>query len=313
MVVMTISPAMVKELREKTGAGMMDCKKALDENKGDMEAAIDWLRTKGLASAAKKSGRVAAEGLVAVASLPDKSGAALVEVNSETDFVARNDTFQSLTEVSAKYALEVKGELDGLLKHTCPQKGKSVSEVVTESIATIGENIQIRRSVMLSVNPGVVAAYVHGAIKPGMGKIGVLVALQSTGDKGKLEEFGRQIAMHIAAARPEALTREEVKAESLERERVIFKEQAIASGKTPEIAEKMVEGRIRKYYEEVVLPEQLFVIDGKTRISDAVASFAKELGSPVEIVAFERFALGEGVEKKEEDFAAEVAKAAGAA
>ena len=313
MVVMTVSPALIKQLRESTGAGMMDCKKALDENNGNMEEAVDWLRKKGLASAAKKSGRIAAEGLVAVAAKPDMSAAAMVEVNSETDFVARNDQFQGLADVSSKYALEVKGDLESLLNHTCPVAKKTVTEVVTESIASIGENIQVRRSVMLSVNPGVVATYIHSAIKPGMGKIGVLVAVKSEGDKAKLEAFGKQIAMHIAAARPEALTREEVKADSIERERAIFKEQAIASGKTPEIAEKMVEGRIRKYYEEVVLPEQVFMIDGKTRITDVIAAFAKELGSPVEIVAFERFALGEGIEKKEDDFAAEVAKAAGVA
>lgn len=310
---MTVSPALIKQLRENTGAGMMDCKKALDEANGNMDEAVDWLRKKGLASAAKKSGRVAAEGLVAVAALADKSGAAMVEVNSETDFVARNDQFQKLAETSCKYALEVKGELDALLKHTCPTAGKSVSEVVTESIASIGENIQVRRTVMLSVNPGVVATYVHSAIKPNMGKIGVLVALQSEGDKDKLEAFGKQLAMHVAAARPEAMNREDVKAESLERERAIFKEQAIASGKTPEIAEKMVEGRIRKYYEEVVLPEQLFVLDGKTRICDAVTAFEKELGTPVKLVTFERFALGEGIEKQTDDFAAEVAKAAGMA
>ena len=309
---MSITPAMIKELRESTGAGMMDCKKALTEAGGDMEAAVDWLRKKGLASAAKKSGRVASEGLVGVAAKDDKSAAAVVEVNSETDFVARNEQFQELTEAASGYALEVEGELEKLLAHTCSVHNKAVSEVVTESIATIGENIQIRRSAALSVNPGVVATYIHGSIKPNMGKIGVLVALKSEGDKAKLEEFGKQLAMHVAAARPESITREGVNSDIIERERAVFKEQAIASGKPEEIAEKMVEGRIRKFYEEIVLPEQVFVIDGKSKVSEAVEAFAKELGSPVEIVGFERFALGEGVEKKEEDFAEEVAKAASA-
>lgn len=311
---MTISPAQIKDLREKTGAGMMDCKKALTESNGDMEAAIDWLRTKGLATAAKKSGRVAAEGLVAVSQSSDRKKAAVIELNSETDFVARNDQFQAIAEAAAKYALETNGDVEQLKNFTCPKAGKKVADVITDGIATIGENIALRRSAQLSVGTGVVAAYIHSAIKPGMGKIGVLIALESEGDADKLEAFGRQIAMHIAAARPEALTREEVKADSLERERAIFKEQAIASGKTPEIAEKMVEGRIRKYYEEVVLPEQVFVIDGKAKVSEAVAAFAKELGKPVAIKSFIRFALGEGIEKDNGgDFAAEVAKMAGAA
>ncbi len=310
---MTISPAMIKELRESTGAGMMDCKKALVEAAGNMDEAVDWLRKKGLATAAKKSGRVAAEGLVSVSQSADKHSAAIVEVNSETDFVARNEQFQTIVEASAKYALEVKGVLEHLLNHTCPVAGKKVSEVVSDAVATIGENIMIRRTTMLQVNPGIVATYIHSAIKPGMGKIGVLIALKSQGDVTKLEAFGRQLAMHIAAARPEALTRDEVRAEKLEREREVFKDQAIASGKTPEIAEKMVEGRIRKYYEEVVLPEQVFVIDGKAKVSEAVEAFAKELGSSVEIAAFVRYELGEGIEKIVDDFAAEVAKVAGVA
>lgn len=310
---MSITASAIKQLRETSGAGMMDCKKALTEAGGDMDAAIDWLRTKGLATAAKKAGRVASEGLVGVASNEDSSVAALVEVNSETDFVARNEQFQGLVETAAQYSLEVKGELEGLLAHTCPANNKSVSDVVTDTIATIGENIQIRRTAAISVNPGVVCSYVHNAIKPGLGKIGILVALQSEGDKNKLQEFGKRLAMHIAAARPLALTRDGVDGTAIERERAIFKEQAIASGKPAEIAEKMVEGRIRKFYEEVVLPEQEYVIEGKIKVSEAVENFAKEIGSPVSIAAFERFELGEGVEKKEEDFAAEVAKAAGAA
>lgn len=310
---MSISASAIKELRETTGAGMMDCKKALTEANGDMEVAVDWLRKKGLASAAKKAGRVAAEGLVGVAAKEDGAAAAMVEINSETDFVARNDQFQKLVEATASYALEVGGDLEKLLAHTCPSAGKPVSDVITDAVATIGENIQLRRTAALSVNPGVVCVYIHNAIQPGMGKIGILVALQSEGDKDKLQEFGKKLAMHIAAARPLSMTREGVDATAIERERAIFKEQAMASGKPAEIAEKMVEGRIRKFYEEVVLPEQEYVIEGKIKVSEAVENFAKELGSPVSIAAFERFELGEGVEKKEEDFAEEVAKAAGAA
>lgn len=306
---MSISPAMIKELREKTGAGMMDCKKALTENNGDMDAAVDWLRTKGLAQAAKKSGRIAAEGLVAFASANGKG--ALIELNSETDFVARNDKFQDLAENIAKAALNADGDVEKLKTLDCG--GKPVEVAITEAIATIGEHMNLRRTTVLSVSNGIVACYIHSAVKPGMGKIGVLVALESEGDKAALETLGKQIAMHVAAARPDALTAEEIDPANLERERAVFKEQAMASGKPAEIAEKMVEGRIRKYYEEVVLLEQVFVIDGKTKVKDVVEAAAKDVGKPVKLVAFERFALGEGLEKKEEDFAAEVAKAAGAA
>lgn len=312
---MSVSPSQIKELREKTGAGMMDCKKALSESDGDMDAAIDWLRTKGLAQASKKSDRVAAEGLVAVKQAENRKQAAAIELNSETDFVARNEQFQTLADAFAGYALQTGGDVEQLKEHTCSQSGKPVKEVITEAIATIGENILLRRAAMLQVENGVVATYTHSAVKPDMGKIGVLVALESEGDPDALEQFGRQLAMHIAAARPEALTRDEVKAEQLERERAIFKEQAIASGKTPEIAEKMVEGRMRKYYEEIVLPEQIYVIDGKARVSEAVEAFAKEIGQPVTIAGFVRFALGEGVETDngDGDFASEVAKMAGVA
>lgn len=297
-----MSANLIKELRERSGAGMMDCKKALDEVKGDMEAAIDWLRKKGLASAAKKSGRVAAEGLVAVAS--SGTTAAVVEVNAETDFVARNDQFQALAEGIAKQALTA-ANTEALQTAN--------KDAVTNAVATIGENMNLRRSAKLSVKDGVVATYVHSAIKPGMGKIGVLVALESTGKKDVLEALGKQIAMHVAAAKPEAISRETVDTSKLDRERSVLIEQAIASGKPKEIAEKMVEGRIRKYYEEVVLPEQLFVIDGKTKVSDVVKAAEKDAGAPIKLVAFERFALGEGIEKVADDFAAEVAKAAGAA
>lgn len=305
-----MSAQAVKELRERSGAGMMDCKKALDANNGDIEAAIDWLRTKGLASAAKKAGRVAAEGLVAVAS--NGTSAAVIELNSETDFVARNEQFQALVHEVAQEALASGTDIEALKKQKAAS-GKTIEEEITSAVATIGENMTLRRISTLSVNDGVVATYIHGAVKPGMGKIGVLVALESTGDKAALETLGKQIAMHVAAAKPEALTREEIKADSLERERAVFKEQAIASGKPAEVAEKMVEGRIRKFYEEVVLLEQAFVMDGKTKIADVVKAAEKDAGAPITLKAFTRFGLGEGIEKVVDDFAAEVAKVSGVA
>jgi len=303
-----ISPALVKELREKTGAGMMDCKKALDETKGDLEAAVDWLRKKGLASAAKKAGRTAAEGLVAVATKGAKG--AIIELNAETDFVARNEQFQQLVAAVAQYALESGEDVEKLKAHMCPVNKKPVQEVIASAIGTIGENMNLRRSATISVKQGVVASYIHGAVVPGMGKIGVLVALESSGDTSKLEALGKQIAMHIAAAKPEALNVADVNKDSLARERNVFKEQAMASGKPAEIADKMVEGRIRKYYEEVVLNEQLFVIDGKTKISQVVADTAKAIGADVKLAGFVHYVLGQGVEKEASDFAAEVAKAA---
>lgn len=305
-----MSSALIKDLRERTGAGMMDCKRALDENAGNMEAAIDWLRKKGLASAAKKSGRVAAEGLVAVAT----SGltAAVVELNSETDFVARNDQFQELVAQIAQQALSTQGNVEAL-KSQKVSSGKTVADAITDAIATIGENMNLRRCTSLSVKEGAVATYVHSAIKTGMGKIGVLVALESKGDKEKLLSLGKQIAMHVAAAKPEALNKDQVDASKLERERSVLRDQALASGKPAEVVEKMIDGRIRKYYEEVVLLEQLFVIDGKTRISEVIKAAEKDVGAPITLTGYERFALGEGVEKQEDDFAAEVAKAAGIA
>jgi elongation factor Ts len=295
-----ISAQKIKDLRESTGAGMMDCKKALTEANGDMDAAVDWLRTKGLAAAAKKAGRVAAEGLVAIAAAAGK--AALIELNSETDFVARNDQFQTLAETIAKAALD-KGAND-------VAQMESVQPLVTEGIATIGEQMNLRRVAYLEEANGVVAQYIHTQVKPGMGKIGVLVSLKSSGDKMKLEALGRQIAMHIAAARPESLNRDGISAEMLNRERAVFKEQAIASGKAPEIAEKMVEGRIRKFYEEVVLTEQVFVLDGKTKVADAIKAAEADVGGEITLTGFKCFRLGEGIEKKEDDFAAEVAKVA---
>ncbi|NFV79794.1 translation elongation factor Ts [Magnetospirillum aberrantis] len=303
-----ITAALVKELREKTGAGMMDCKKALGETAGDIEAAIDWLRTKGLAAAAKKAGRVAAEGLVAVAAGGTKGVA--VEVNAETDFVARNDQFQGFVSTFAQVALANGDDVEALKAAEFPGAGKSVQEQLTALIATIGENMNIRRAKRLEVSAGVVASYVHSAIAPGLGKIGVLVALESTGDVAKLEALGKQIAMHVAAANPLFLDTTSVDQGALDREKAVLTEQALASGKPAAVVEKMVEGRIRKYYEEVCLLEQVFVIDQENKISKVVDNAAKEIGAPVKLTGFARFALGEGIEKEESDFAAEVAAAA---
>lgn len=302
-----ITAAAVKELREKSGAGMMDCKAALTENDGDMDAAIDWLRKKGLSAAAKKAGRAAAEGLVGM--VVDGSVGALVEVNAETDFVARNETFQNFVAKVAQIALESGEDVDSL-KAADYGDGNSVEEATVNQVATIGENIGLRRSARLSVASGTVAGYIHNQIAPGMGKIGVLVALESDGDAAKLEEIGRQLAMHVAAAQPQFLDIGSVDTSALDREREVLSEQARASGKPEEIVEKMVEGRLRKYYEEVVLTEQTFVIDGETKVSKYVEAAAKDLGSPIKIAGFERFTLGEGVERREEDFADEVAKLA---
>ncbi len=299
-----ITAGLVKDLREKTGAGMLDCKKALIETAGDLEAAVDWLRKKGLAAAAKKAGRIAAEGLVAVAA----SGArgAIVEVNAETDFVARNEQFQAFAKAAAEVALAQGGDLERTVSAGFPGGG-TVAEKLTALIATIGENMSMRRATGLAVSSGVVVSYVHNAIAPGLGKIGVLVALESSGDAGKLGGLGKQIAMHVAAANPSALDVSSVDPAALVRERAILVEQASASGKPPQVIEKMVEGRLRKYYEETVLLEQVYVVDGESRVKDVVAKIAKELGVDVKLAGFRRFALGEGVEKKQEDFAAEVA------
>jgi elongation factor Ts len=299
-----ITASLVKELREKTGAGMMDCKKALTETAGDLEAAVDWLRKKGLAAAAKKAGRVAAEGLVAVAASGPRG--AVVEVNAETDFVARNDQFQSLARAAAEAALTVGDSLDAI--RAAPiAGGGSVGDRLTTLVATIGENMSLRRSAVLAVPAGVVASYVHNAVSPGLGKIGVLVALESAGDPERLLALGKQIAMHVAAANPSALDIGSVDPAALDRERAILSEQAAASGKPAQVIEKMVEGRLRKFYEETVLLEQLYVVDGESRVKDVVAKAAKEMGSGVKLAGFLRYALGEGVEKKQEDFAAEVA------
>lgn len=300
-----ITAALVKELREKTGAGMMDCKKALNETNGDVEAGIDWLRTKGLAAAAKKAGRVAAEGLVVALSEGNKAVA--VEVNAETDFVARNEQFQGFVRTLGEIALQQGDDIEALKKADYPGAGKTVEEQLTALIATIGENMNLRRAARLEVSQGVVASYIHSATAPGLGKIACLVALESAGDAAKLAEAGKQIAMHVAAASPQFLNVDSVDAQALERERVVLTEQAQESGKPPAVIEKMVEGRIRKYYEEVVLLEQVFVIDGETKISKVVEAVAKDIGQPVTLTGFVRFALGEGIEKEQSDFAAEVA------
>jgi elongation factor Ts len=298
-----ITAAMVRDLREKTGAGMMDVKKALVESNGDAEAAIDWLRKKGLSSAAKKSGRVAAEGLIGVASSGTK--AAMVEVNAETDFVARNEQFQGFVGTVAKIALEAGEDVEALKAAAYPGAGHTVAEELTRLIATIGENMTIRRAKVLSVGSGAVATYVHSAVKPGLGKIGVLAALEAADGGDAVLTLGRQIGMHVAAARPEALDISAVDTSALERERAVLTEQAQASGKPPAVIEKMVEGRIRKYYEEVVLLEQVWVHDGESRVKAVVQKAGATL------VGFARFQLGEGIEKETTDFAAEVAAAAG--
>ncbi len=306
-----ITADQIKTLRETTGAGMLDCRKALTENAGNMDAAVDWLRKKGLSAAAKKSGRTAAEGLVAVAVEGTKG--AIIELNSETDFVAKNDQFQKLASSIAEFAVRSSiGDVEELKNAKCPKTGKTISEQVSGAIATIGENMSLRRCEILGVNHGIVASYIHNAAAPGMGKIGILVGLESTGDTGKLESLGKQLAMHIAAARPDSLSTADVDPAKLERERAVYREQALASGKPAEVVEKMVDGRVRKYYEEVVFLEQLFVVDGKTKISQVVADAAKTVGAPVKVTGFVRFQVGEGIEKAATDFAAEVKAAAGA-
>ncbi|MHA6299106.1 translation elongation factor Ts [Devosia sp. CAU 1758] len=307
---MEITAALVKQLRDSTGVGMMDCKKALAETNGDMEAAVDWLRTRGLAKAAKKADRVAAEGLVGVATAGTK--AAVVEVNSETDFVARNEQFQNIVGTVAKLALDADGDVVKLGEMPFPGTGHSVSAELTEAIAKIGENMNLRRTQTVSVTDGVVESYTHNAVKAGLGKIGILVALESTGDKAALSALGKQLAMHIAAAQPQAISPDELDQDLVARERAIILEQVKESGKPADIAEKMVEGRMRKYFEEVTLLSQVFVIDGETKVADAIKNAEKDAGAPIKLTKFVRFALGEGIEKVESDFAAEVAATAGA-
>ena len=310
-----ITAAAVKELREKTGAGMMDCKKALTEAAGDLEAAVDWLRKKGLAAAAKKAGRVASQGLVAV-KVDGKKGAA-VEVNSETDFVARNELFQNFVAEAAVAALDANGDIEKLKTLTLASSGKDVAGTLTDLIAKIGENMSLRRTAEISVEDGVVVAYVHNAAAEGMGKIGTLIALESKGDKAALEELAKHLAMHVAAAAPVCLNIADVPADMDAREKAVveeqIKEEQAKTGKVKpaEVIEKMLIGRIRKFHEEIVLNEQFYIMDDKKKVKDVVAEAAKTVGAPVELKSFVRYALGEGIEKKQDDFAAEVAAAVG--
>jgi elongation factor Ts len=307
-----ISAGQVKQLRDKTGAGMMDCKTALTETKGDMEQAVDWLRKKGLSKAATKAGRVAAEGLIGV-TVADKSGA-IVEVNSETDFVARNDKFQDMVRKIAAAAPAAKGELAKLLAERFAGSGQSIEEHVKDMVATIGENMSVRRTAALSVGEGAVADYVHNKAADGLGKIGVLVAVESKGEPKAVAALGRRLAMHVAAASPAAVTAEDLDPALIARERTIYTEQAAASGKSADIVAKMVEGRLRKeFYQQVVLLQQTFLGaggDGKATVEQVLKEAEKALSAPVKIAGFVRYALGEGIDKKEDDFAAEVAKAA---
>jgi elongation factor Ts len=304
-----VTAALVKQLREKTGAGMMDCKKALSENGADVEAATDWLRKKGLAAAAKKAGRIASEGLVGVAVQATRG--ALVEINSETDFVARNDDFQALVRAVADLAPEAKGDADRLQAMEVPGSGRSVTDEITQAVATIGENISFRRTAALEVDEGVIASYVHSQLAPGLGKIGVLVALKSAGDPGELEALGKQIAMHVAAAKPEAVSVDRLDSETINRERAIYADQAKSSGKPENIIEKIVDGRMRKFYEEAVLLEQVFVVDTDLKVKQAIDRAAEKIGSAITVTDFVRFALGEGLETKTENLADEVAALAG--
>jgi elongation factor Ts len=301
-----IPAGLVKELRERSGVGMMDCKKALTENNGDMEAAMDWLRTKGLSKAAKKADRVAAEGLVAAALRSDGAGmtGALVELNAETDFVSRNEKFQDAARKLATAALDV-SSVDQL--GAAKVGDETAQELITNLIATIGENMVARRMARLQVGQGAVAAYIHNATAPNLGRIGVLVAVEGAGDQAKLQELGRKVAMHVAATQPLSLSTDDLDQAAVDRERAIFAEQAAQSGKPEGVIEKMVEGRIRKFYEEVVLLKQAFVMNPDQTVEQMVTEVGKELGSPAKVVGFVRLALGEGVEKKTDDFAAEVA------
>ncbi|QIB35674.1 translation elongation factor Ts [Ancylobacter pratisalsi] len=304
-----ITAGMVKELREKTGAGMMDCKAALTEVEGDIEAAVDWLRKKGLSKAAKKAGRVAAEGLIGLA-ISGTEGV-VVEVNSETDFVARNEQFQQLVRDISTVALGSSGDVEAIKSAAYPSGG-TVADAINTAVATIGEHMNLRRAGKLSVTSGVIGSYVHGSVGEGLGKIGVLVALESTGKQDELAALGRQIAMHVAAANPQALDASAIDSEIVARERGVLAEKAKASGKPDNVVEKIVESGLKTFYKEVTLVEQSFIHDSSKTVAQAVKESEGKVGAPVRIVGFIRFALGEGVEKQESDFAAEVAAAAGA-
>ncbi|PWJ85769.1 translation elongation factor Ts (EF-Ts) [Pseudaminobacter salicylatoxidans] len=302
---MSISAAQVKQLRDMTGAGMMDCKAALAETNGDMDAAVDWLRAKGIAKADKKAGRTAAEGLIGVAG--EAKSAVVVEVNSETDFVARNEAFQEIVRNVAAVALAGNGETSAVAEAAYPGSDKSVTETIKDAVGTIGENLGFRRSAKLSVSSGAVATYVHNAVADNLGKLGVLVAIETTGNADAAHNFARQVAMHVAAISPLALTAEEIDPAVVAREKAIFSEQARESGKPENVIEKMIEGRMRKFYEEVVLLKQNFVLNPDLTVEAALKEAEKEIGAPAKLTGFVRFALGEGIEKEESDFAAEVA------
>lgn len=305
-----ITAAQVKELRQETGVGMMDCKKALLETGGELDDAVDWLRKNGLAAAARKVGRVAADGLIGLA-VEGRAGA-VVEVNAETDFVARNEVFQEFVKTVAALALESgAGTPEDLRGVAYPDSGRTAGEQLTHLITTLGENMILRRVRLCRADSGVLASYVHNTLAPGLGRIGVLVAVDTSADGEKLETLAKQLAMHVAAANPQTVSSADLDAAALERERSILGEQARASGKPDDIVEKIIEGRLRKFYEEVCLLDQTFVIDGETKVAQVLEAAGKELGSPVAVKEFARFALGEGVEKPDEDFAAEVAAAAG--
>ena len=304
-----ITAALVKQLRDKTGAGMMDCKKALTETDGELEAAVDWLRKSGLAQAARKAGRTAAEGLIGLATAPGK--AALVEINAETDFVARNSDFQTVVREVATIALDCEGDLERLSAAPYPVTGRTVAEEITNLIATIGENIQLRRTAVLSIPAGAVGDYLHMPASPGLGRLGVLVAVESEAPAESLERPAHELAMHIAAASPQAVSRDSLDPAMVERERAVLAEQARAEGKPEKIIEKMIEGRLRKFFEDVVLLEQTWVMDGESRVKSVLESLAGELGTPVAVSGFVRYQLGEGIERESKDFAAEVAEQLG--
>ena len=306
---MTLSASMVKELREKSGAGMMDCKKALLETGGKIEEAIDWLRKQGLSAVEKKSSRIAAEGLIGV-TVKSNQGA-LIEINSETDFVARNELFQNFVRTCSDLSLSCNSNIEVLKQMQFPNTGRTVDQELSNNIVTIGENMNIRRSEILNVSNGVVISYTHNSVADGLGKLGVLVALESNADKEKLATVGKQIAMHIAATSPKSLNIEDLDESLINRERQVLIDQAVSSGKPKEIAEKMVAGRMQKYFQEVVLNEQIFVVDGETKIKDIIKRLETDLDTNVKLSGFKKLKLGEGIEINENNFAAEVAATAG--
>ncbi len=302
-----ISASMVKELREKTGAGMMDCKAALGETSGDLEAAVDWLRKKGLAKAAKKAGRVAAEGLIGVAIAANKG--VVVEVNSETDFVARNDLFQGLVKMIADVALGTGPDVAKIL--AAPVGDRTISDAINETIAKIGENMTLRRAAALSVGKGVVASYVHNSVSDGLGKIGVIVALESAGNADELKAFGRMVAMHVASANPQAVDSSGLDAATIEREKNVLADKFKAQGKPANVIDKIVESGLKTFYKEVCLLDQGFIFDDKKSVAQAVKETEGKAGAPIKIAGFVRFALGEGIDRPDGDFGGEVAALAG--